>query len=82
MTNDERDKMIMEMHGDIKTLLKSDEDVRRTLYGNGKPEICNDVQILQTNQENCRRSRAANYALFIALLTGPISALLTYWLTK
>ena len=59
MTNDDRDKIIMEMHADIKTLLSKVADHGKTLYGNGVPGVLSRVQAVEQRQTDCPARLAA-----------------------
>ena len=97
MTNDQRDELLSEMAGDIKLLLEERKDTRKTLYGNGQPGICARVQqnsdSVRSIKEACKKqheeskdkksqSLAIYLALGSALISGPIGALLVFWITK
>lgn len=54
MTNDERDAILLEIHGFMKSLEKDVGRHEKTLYGNGQPGICSRVQTLEDYHENER----------------------------
>ena len=52
MTNDERDKILLEIRGLLKGLEKDISRHDKTLYGNGQPGICSRVQTLEDYHAN------------------------------
>ena len=57
MTNDEKLDRIYEAIIKIEPMVKGHND---TLYGNGRPGLCEDVLILNQQQENCPARKAAS----------------------
>jgi len=78
MNNEQRDIMIREIHGRTEIL----NDLKKAVFGNGQPGLLKEFQILKTEHNICNNSRAVRYSFYIALLTGPITAVITYWLMK
>ena len=85
------------MAGDIKLLLEERKDTRKTLYGNGQPGICTKVQQnnddIKAIKEACKKQHddakdsknnaiAVYIAVGSALISGPIGALIVFWITK
>ena len=57
MTNDERDKMIMETHDAVVRIMPMVEDHHLDLYGNGSdgsPGIKQSFAVLKNQHNNCR----------------------------
>lgn len=52
MTNDERDELLLEIRGMLKGLEKDIGRHEKTLYGNGQPGLCQQVQELKDYQKN------------------------------
>jgi hypothetical protein len=81
MTNDERDQLILETHDAIILLVPTVENLSTTVWGNGKPGLKEDVAILKTHHEECRRQESkrggevANYIALAALLVAIIAQL-------
>ena len=59
MTNDERDTMIIEIHSKVGTLADNMGDVRKTLYGNGRPGVCERLQSIDEQQRACPARQAS-----------------------
>ncbi|KKM76374.1 hypothetical protein LCGC14_1380770, partial [marine sediment metagenome] len=59
MTNEERDNMLIEMHGNIKVIVGKVDEHHKTLYGNAKPGVVSDVTLLQERQDNCPARQVA-----------------------
>lgn len=80
MTNEERDKMMIEMHGNIKVIVSQVAEHHTFINGNGKPGAKEDVATLKINQTNCparkaqstdnKRLNLAMVALVVAILTA------------
>ncbi len=47
MTNDERDKMLMDINGNLKAVLDLSKRHDKTLYGNGQPGLCTRLTKLE-----------------------------------
>jgi hypothetical protein len=58
MTNDERDKHILEIRADLKLLLSRASDHGHTLYGNGQPGLLSRVQSIEQRQQECPARQA------------------------
>ena len=52
MTNDERDELLLEIRGMLKGLEKDIGRHEKTLYGNGQPGLCSQVQELKDYHAN------------------------------
>jgi len=79
MNNEQRDMMIIEIHGRTEIL----NDLKKAVFGGeGEPGLVKEFHILKTEHTICNNSRAVRYSFYIALLTGPVTAVLTYWLMK
>lgn len=52
ITAEER-QMLVEMHGDIKSLMGLVKRHDHSLYGNGQPGLCQRVQEMEHNQRDC-----------------------------
>ena len=77
MTDRERDAMLVEMHADIKLLMKSDKTYEKVLFGNGQPGICKRVDTMQERQDECRRQsgKALVKAAVWASIASPLMVL-------
>lgn len=53
MTNDERDRLIMETHASVRSVARMAEDHHKTLYGNGDPGLKAKLQEVQQAQQTC-----------------------------
>jgi len=53
MTNDERDNMLIEIHGDIKVIAGKVDEHHQTLYGNGNAGLKQDLALLALRQKDC-----------------------------
>ena len=88
MTNEARDQLLMDMHADIKVLVKSDAAHEKTLYGNGKPGLCETVTKISMLQKECRDQKKMSYVKVAAWssLVSPLSVLafqnLLEWIGK
>ena len=79
MTNDERDNMLIEIHGTVKVIAEKAENHGDTLYGNSKPGLVQDVTLLQERQDQCparqalssesKRLSVANVMIVIAVIS-------------
>ncbi len=58
MNNEERDNMLIEIHGTVKVIGSKVEDHDKTLYGNGNNGLSKDVTLLQERQNNCPARKA------------------------
>lgn len=87
MNNDERDNMMIEMHGDIKVLVSQGSEHHQTLYGvNG---VVDRMILLQERQDQCPARRAnltenkrlgiARIVIVIAIATILINVAFQLW---
>lgn len=58
MTASERDKMLMEMHAEIKVISTTLEKQDKALYGNGQPGVIEKVQKLQDWHDHAESFKA------------------------
>lgn len=73
MTNDERDELLLEIRGMLKGLEKDIGRHEKTLYGNGQPGLCSQVQELKDYHSN-ENSLLRRYGGFFAWLITTIVA--------
>lgn len=66
MTNDERDKTMMEIHTAVTVIAEKVENHDADLYGNGKPGIKLDVDRLKQNH---KRTTKISWLVISAVLT-------------
>ncbi len=59
MTNDERDNMLIEIHGDIKVIAGKVDEHHTTLYGNGNAGLKEDMALTMQRQKDCPARKAA-----------------------
>lgn len=79
MNNEQRDMMLREIYGRTEIL----NDLKRAVFGGeGEPGLLKEVHVMKAEHAICENLRAARYSFYIALLTGPITAIFTYWLMK
>jgi hypothetical protein len=52
MTNDERDRLLLEIHGMMSSIKSDVGRHEKTLYGNGQPGLCTQVQELKDYHRN------------------------------
>lgn len=52
MSNDERDKLLLEIHGMVTSMKGDIGRHEKTLYGNGQPGLCSQVQELKDYHAN------------------------------
>ncbi len=79
MNNEERDKMLIEIHGIVTVIADKSENHGDTLYGNSKPGLVKDVFLLQERQDQCparkalssesKRLSVANVMIVIAVIS-------------
>jgi hypothetical protein len=53
MTNEERDKHLMEMHADIREIKGLVIRHDHSLYGNGRPGLCQRMDQVEIQQRDC-----------------------------
>jgi hypothetical protein len=53
MSDAERDRMLREIHADVRVMATRVEEHHITLYGNGKPGLKADVQRIDQHQDEC-----------------------------
>ena len=53
MSDAERDRMLREIHADVRVMATRVEEHHVTLYGNGKPGLKADVQRIDQHQAEC-----------------------------
>lgn len=58
MNNEERDNMLIDIHGTVKVIAGKAENHDDTLYGNSKPGLVKDVTLLQERQDQCPARKA------------------------
>jgi hypothetical protein len=82
MTNDERDRMIMETHDAVLTITGMVHDHHKTLYGNGQPGLKDRFLVVEKAHTECpaREAYSATAArsrreLYVAALSVLIAAL-------
>jgi len=78
MDNKTRDDMILQIYSRTEIL----DDLKKAVFGNGQPGLLKEFQKLKTEHTICNNSRAARYSFYIAVLTGPLTAIFTWWLMK
>lgn len=91
MTNEERDKMIVETRDAVIGMVPAVGNHDETLYGNTKPGLVKDVTLLQERQNQCPARKATTteskrltvatgviILAFIAFLTNVAFAILTW----
>lgn len=74
MTNEERDKMIIETHASVKAVEALSARHDKSLYGNGQPGICKRVDLVQDRQDECRRQNGKQL-LKVAIWASIVSPL-------
>ena len=88
MNNEERDNMLIEMHGDVKVIRQKVGDHGSTLYGpDGNSGITKEVTLLQERQDSCparikntmesRRLGLATIAIIVSILALLANIVLT-----
>jgi len=58
MNNEERDNMLIEIHGTLQVMASNVESHGDTLYGNGQPGLVTTVTLLKERQESCPARKA------------------------
>ena len=86
MTNDDRDARIIEMHADMKCVKELAIRHDHSLYGNGRPGLCQRMEQLEIQQRDCparaalgdsaRGNRIAAWALVVSVLTAAATAII------
>jgi hypothetical protein len=77
MTNDERDRLLLEIHSTVHT---TKEDVRRhdrTLYGNGQPGLCTRLKELEMKQVINSKWTLGLITVGASLFGGAIAAIVS-----
>ena len=59
MNNEERDNMLIEIHGTVKVIGSKVEEHHQTLYGNSKPGLKEDMALLNLKWKECPARKAA-----------------------
>jgi hypothetical protein len=67
MTNDERDKMLIDMSGKIGIMHELLADLKSDIYGNGKPGLKMDVAILKKQADEFYGNKKDRRALFFSV---------------
>ena len=62
MTNDDRDRLIMEIHALLTQMTGRVDEHHRTLYGNGRPGLVAESSATRQRQEECPARAAAQSA--------------------
>ena len=57
MDNNDRDNMLIEIHGDMKVVVKMSEEHHQTLYG--KDGVKDELGVLRERQDSCPAREAA-----------------------
>ncbi len=70
LTNERRDELIIEMHGMMKAHTDTIARHDKSLYGNGKPGLCDDM----TSLKQIQKSKAAMVAVTLSALGVAIAA--------
>jgi hypothetical protein len=61
MNKEKADNMLIEIHGDVKMIRRTQKDHGQTLYGiDGKGGTVEDVTLLKERQDQCPARRAAS----------------------
>jgi hypothetical protein len=82
MTNDERDRMLLDMHTKIGVMHEVVSDIKHDMYGNGKPGLKMDVAMLKKQAEESSSNKKDRRALFFsvaALCTAVASVAIGVW---
>jgi len=52
MNNEERDKLLMEIHADTKVMASTVKELAKDVWGNGKPGLREDVVVIKKDLES------------------------------
>lgn len=66
MTNEERDKRIIEIHTAVTLLVDQVSRHDKSLYGNGQLGLCDRVKEVEDGCNNCKDGRSSLIALIVA----------------
>lgn len=89
MTNEERDRYIMETHDAIIRLVPKVEDHSKTLYGNGKPGLKEELALVKIKQNDCparnaysgdnKRLNVSYVMMIVAIIAVIVNIVLSMW---
>lgn len=93
ITNDQRDRMLLEIHGDVKVIRTTQENHGTTLYGtDGNGGIVKDTTLLKERQNQCVARKAATtegkrlslgkIMVVIGIITLTLNLILAYYQFK
>ena len=86
MTNDERDRLIIETHSGMRTVASQIGDHHRTLYGNGRPGVVARLQRVEEAHAGCAHCQAParkdrrEWIMAIGMLLVSIAAVVAAWM--
>ena len=81
MTENERDKLIMQIASDVEVIKNNLAHDFKTLYGNGKPGLVEDVQELKTQVQLLKQAQAG-WRQLLHYIGSILSGGIVGWLTS
>lgn len=70
MNVEERDKLLIEMNGNMKVVAEKVSNHDNTLYGNGQPGLVKDVVLLKANTSTMGSKKTT-----VAIITGVVASI-------